>query len=29
VETPVACKAWPQECMVGCLTALLCSGMSQ
>jgi len=21
VETPLACKAWPKECMVGCLSA--------
>jgi hypothetical protein len=27
VETPLACKAWPQECVVGCLTVPLCGGM--
>lgn len=23
VETPLACKAWPYECMVGCLTTYM------
>ena len=27
LETPLACKMWPQECMVSCLATLLCAGV--
>jgi hypothetical protein len=27
VGTPLACKAWPQECVVGCLAVPLYAGM--
>ena len=25
LETPLACKMWPQECMVSCLATLVCA----
>lgn len=27
LETPLACKMWPQECMVCCLAILVCAGV--
>jgi len=27
LETPLACKMWPQECMVSCLATLVCAGV--